>query len=169
MRNLTRGQAKWNCVAQQVMMMSLDRRRYADEKQKIYNIDSWAAYTTQRNRLLAKMRGLDNVVVLTGDEHQNFAGLLESEGKPVAVEFVSTSISSGGDGSDLRTGSDVMMKNSPELKFINDQRGYLLCEVTPDAWTTRFRVVDQVSTPGAPIRTRASITVPRGQPSLAIA
>lgn len=167
--NLTRAPARWNCVAQQVMMMALDRRRYADEKEKIYNIDSWAGYAVARRRLLAKMRGLDNVVVLTGDEHQNFAGLLESEGKPVAVEFVATSISSGGDGQDLRAGSDVMLRNNPELKFVNDQRGYLLCEVTPDAWTTRFRVMDRVSTPGGAISTRASITVPRGQPSLTIA
>ncbi|KFL45893.1 hypothetical protein IL54_1305 [Sphingobium sp. ba1] len=167
-QNLKRGQTQWNCVAQQVMMMSLDRRRYADETQKIYNIDTWAAYTAQRNRLLAKMRGLDNVVVLTGDEHQNFAGLLDNGDKAVAVEFVSTSISSGGDGSNLRTGSDVMLKNNAELKFINDQRGYLVCEVTPDAWTTQARVMDQVSMPGGAISTRATMTVPRGQPSLQI-
>ena len=167
-QNLKRGQTQWNCVAQQVMMMSLDRRRYADETQKIYNIDTWAAYTAQRNRLLAKMRGLDNVVVLTGDEHQNFAGLLDNGDKAVAVECVSTSISSGGDGSNLRTGSDVMLKNNAELKFINDQRGYLVCEVTPDAWTTQARVMDQVSMPGGAISTRATMTVPRGQPSLQI-
>ena len=71
-------------------------------------------------------------------------------------------------GSDLRTGSDMMLKNNPELKFINDQRGYLVCEVTPDAWTTKARVVDQVSTPGGAISTRATMTVPRGQPSLQI-
>jgi alkaline phosphatase D len=167
-RNMTRGQTKWNCLAQQVMMMSLDRRRYADERAKIYNIDSWAGYNVPRNRLLAKMRGLNNVVVLTGDEHQNFAGLLDNGDKTVAVEFVSTSISSGGNGSDQRTGSDVMFRNNPELKFINDQRGYLVCEVTPDAWTTKARVVDQVSTPGGTISTRATMTVPRGQPSLQI-
>ncbi len=167
-RNLTRGQTKWNCLAQQVMMMSLDRRRYPDEKDKIYNLDTWAAYTAQRGRVLAKMRGLDNVIVLTGDEHQNWAGLLEREGKPVAVEFVSTSISSGGDGSDVRAGSDVILRNNPQLKFINDQRGYLVCNVTPDAWMTHFRVMDQVSTPGGAISTRTTITVPRGQPSLQI-
>lgn len=166
--NLKRGQTKWNCLAQQVMMMSLDRRRYPDETAKIYNLDSWAGYSAQRHRLLGKMRGLDNVVVLTGDEHQNFAGLLDNGDRTVAVEFVSTSISSGGDGSDVRTGSDMIRKNSPELKFINDQRGYLVCEVTPDAWTTKARVMDQVSTPGGAISTRATMTVPRGQPSLQI-
>ncbi|WP_370308853.1 alkaline phosphatase D family protein [Sphingobium abikonense] len=168
-RNLTRGKTRWNCLAQQVMMMSLDRRRYADEKEPIYNMDTWAAYRVPRDRLLAKMRGLDNVVVLTGDEHQNYAGVLESNNKPVAVEFVSTSISSGGDGSDLRAGSDMMLRDNSQLKFINDQRGYLICDVTPDAWTTQFRVMDRVSTPGGDIATRASITVPYGQPSLTIA
>ena len=34
-------------------------------------------------RLLARMRGLGNVVVLTGDEHQNFAGLLNDGDRPV--------------------------------------------------------------------------------------
>jgi len=149
-------------------MMSLDRRRRADEPEKIYNIDTWAAYTAQRNRLLGTMRGLDNVVVLTGDEHQNFAGILTDRDKPVAVEFVATSISSGGDGSDLRAGSDILFRNNPELKFLNDQRGYMVCDVTPDAWTTHVRVMDQVSTPGGAIRTRASLTVPRGSPQLQI-
>lgn len=159
----------WHCVAQQIMMMSLDRRRYADEKDKIFNIDTWAAYSAQRGRLLGRIKAADNVVVLTGDEHQNFAGELNDGNRPVAVEFVSTSISSGGDGSNLRTGSDQMLRNNPELKFINDQRGYLVCEATPDAWTTRYRVVDQVSTPGGALSTRASLSVARGEPRLLMA
>ena len=87
----------------------------------------------------------------------------------MAVEFVSTSISSGGDGSDLRAGSDMLLRDNSQLKFINDQRGYLVCDVTPDAWTTQFRVMDRVSSAGGSIATRASITVPHGQPSLIIA
>ena len=167
-RNLARRDAKWNCLAQQVMMMSLDRRNSADAAEPIYNMDTWAGYKVQRQRLLGRMKGLDNVVVLTGDEHQNFAGLLHDGAKPVAVEFVSTSISSGGDGSDQRPGSDIILKNNPQLKFINDQRGYLTCEVTPDAWTTRAMVMDQVSAPGGQIRARATMTVPRGTPGLSI-
>lgn len=167
-RNLARRDAKWNCLAQQVMMMALDRRNSADAAEPIYNMDTWAGYKVQRQRLLGRMKGLDNVVVLTGDEHQNFAGLLDDGTKPVAVEFVSTSISSGGDGSDLRPGSDIILKNNPQLKFINDQRGYLTCEVTPDAWTTRAMVMDQVSAPGGQIHTRATMTVPRAAPGLSI-
>jgi alkaline phosphatase D len=167
-RNLSRAQARWSCVAQQVMMMSLDRRTDAGPA-PILNMDSWAGYEVPRRRLLARMRGLDNVVVLTGDEHQNFAGLLVDRDTPVAVELVATSISSGGDGSDKRRGSDVILRNNPELKFINDQRGYHVCEVTPEAWRTDVMVLDRVSVPGAPIVKRATATVPHGPPSLTIA
>jgi len=168
-KNMARKDARWNCVAQQVMMMTLDRRT-KDEPEKLLNLDSWAAYDVPRKRLLSRMKGLDNVVVLTGDEHQNFAGVLDDGDKPVAVEFVSTSISSGGDGQDLRSGSDRIMAENSQLKFINDQRGYLVCNVSPDAWTTDYMVMDQVTQPGSgTLSKRASITVARGTPALTIA
>jgi alkaline phosphatase D len=112
---------------------------------------------------------LGNAVVLTGDEHQNYAGELRTRGgagEAVAVEFVGTSISSGGDGADKRTGSDRIMAGNPFLKFINDRRGYLTCDVAPDRWTTDYRVVERVSLPDAPVATAATITVERGRPEL---
>jgi alkaline phosphatase D len=166
--NLARPQARWSCVAQQVMMMALDRRTDG-RGPPILNMDSWAGYEAPRRRLLARMRGLDNVVVLTGDEHQNFAGILTDGDRPVAVEFVATSISSGGDGSDLRRGSDRILAENPQLKFVNDQRGYLTCEVGPDEWRTNFMVLDRVSTPDGALRRRAAISVARGRPALTIA
>jgi alkaline phosphatase D len=69
-RNLSRNQARWNVLAQQIMMMSLDRRT-RDEPERFVNLDSWAGYEVPRQRLLARMRGLNDVVVLTGAEHQN--------------------------------------------------------------------------------------------------
>ena len=167
-RNLASRDARWNCLAQQVMMMSLDRRT-RDEPERILNLDSWAAYEAPRQRLLNRVRGLNNVVVLTGDEHQNFAGLLHDRDDPVAVEFVATSISSGGDGSDLRPGSDRILANNPQLKFINDQRGYLACEVNADEWRTHYMVVDRVSTPGGAISKRATVSVAHGTPALTVA
>ncbi len=167
-RNMTRDTARWNCVAQQVMMMSVDRRRRPEEPQRILNMDSWAAYEVPRRRLLARMRGLDNVVVLTGDEHQNFAGELHDGDRVVAAEFVATSISSGGDGSNLRPGSDVFLANNPQVKFINDQRGYVTCDVNAERWATQYKVVDSVSTRGAPISLRATASVAHGTPGLTI-
>jgi alkaline phosphatase D len=147
-------------------MMPLDRRLLQSQTQPIANLDSWAGYDAPRQRLARAMRrrngGRGNVVVLTGDEHQNHAGIIMDGDRPAAVEFVSTSIASGGDGSDLRPGSDVYLANNPALKFVNDQRGYLICDVTPDAWATQFMVMDRVSAPGGVARKRATATVARG-------
>ncbi|MBN8829117.1 MAG: alkaline phosphatase D family protein [Sphingomonadales bacterium] len=166
--NLGRKDATWSCLAQQVMMMPLDRRRFDDEKEKSLNMDSWAGYDAPRSRLMSRLAKIDNAIVLTGDEHQNFAGLLLDRDRPVAVECVITSISSGGDGQDLRPGSDRMLANNLQLKFINDQRGYGLCEVTPEAWKTHFMVLDKVTEPGLPIKRRATMTMPRGSATLSM-
>lgn len=168
-RNLAKGGATWNALAQQVTMMSLDRRRFADEKEKILNLDSWAGYEAPRERMLQRMAGLNNMVVLTGDEHQNFCGDLVYKDKIVGAEFVATSISSGGDGSDKRAGTDAWLARNPELKFANDQRGYVLCDVNRDAWQTHFMVVDKVSTPINILSKRATAVVERDRAGIKMA
>lgn len=167
-RNLQSRDARWNCLAQQVMMMSIDRRRRPDEApEKIMNMDTWASYEVPRQRLLNRLAGLENTIVLTGDEHQNWAGLLHDDrDRPSAVEFVATSISSGGNGQDLRPGSDVILAGNPQLKFLNDQRGYLTCDVTPQEWRTHFMVMDQVTQPDGNISKRATLGVPNGEVDL---
>ena len=80
-----------------------------------------------------------------------------------------TSISSGGDGSDVRPGTLETMDENPHVKFWNDQRGYVCCRLTPDAWQTDFRVLHYVKEPGAPIATRASLAVENGDPRVQMA
>ena len=162
--------ARWNGIAQQVMVMPLDRRT-DDEPAVIRNMDSWGSYNVPRERFLERFDGLGNVVVLTGDEHQNYAGELRTkggQGKKVAVECVSTSISSGGDGAEKRAGTDRIIAENPFLKWTNDQRGYVVCEVDPQRWQTQYRVVEKVSVPDAPIATAATATVEHGAPELTI-
>lgn len=160
--------AQWYGLAQQIMMMSLDRRRRREEPAKILNLDSWAGYEVARQRMLDRIAGLGNTIVLTGDEHQNFAGDLVHRDRVVGSEFVATSISSGGDGSDLRQGSDVFLSNNPEVKFLNDQRGYVTCEVSREAWRTHYMVMDRVSVPGGTISRRATAEVAHGTPGLRV-
>ncbi|MCC2977099.1 alkaline phosphatase D family protein [Sphingomonas sp. PL-96] len=167
--NLAQDAARWNAIAQQVMVMPLDRRT-GDEPQPIRNMDSWAAYDAPRERLLRRLKGR-NAVVLTGDEHQSFAGELRTRGgtgEVVAVEFVTTSITSGGDGADRRAGTDRILANNPFLKFTGDRRGYAICDVTSERWQTQARIVRSVSTPDAPVDTLATFTVPAGEPALSI-
>mgnify|MGYP000627992340 CR=1 FL=1 len=111
--------------------------------------------------MLSRFAGLENNIVLTGDEHQNFCGDLVRQDKVVGAEFVATSISSGGDGSDKRAGTDDWLARNPELRFANDQRGYLVCEVGREAWQTHFMVVDKVTTPVNSLSKRATGVVER--------
>ena len=167
---LARSGARWNLIAQQVMMMPLDRRG-GDEGPPLWNMDAWAGYPAARDRLLDHLRQADlrNVVVATGDEHQNYAGELRAggpEGPVQAVEFVATSISSGGDGADQNPGSQAILAHNPHLKFINSQRGYVLCEVGRNVWRTDFMVMDAVTRPDGTLRRRAGFAVERGAPGL---
>ncbi|HMP46904.1 MAG TPA: alkaline phosphatase D family protein, partial [Sphingopyxis sp.] len=168
-RNLAKGGATWNALAQQVTMMSLDRRRRPDEPEKIVNLDSWAGYEAPRERILSRLAGLKNCVVLTGDEHQNFCGDLVLRDKVVGAEIVATSLSSGGDGNDKRAGTDEWLKLNPELKFANDQRGYVVCEVDREAWQAHFMVVDKVTTPVNSLSKRATGVIENGVAGIGMA
>ena len=161
-RNLSRGGTQWNALAQQIMMMSLDRRRRPEEPTRVVNLDSWAGYEAPRQRMLSRMAGLGNVVVLTGDEHINVAGDLIYRDRVVGAEIVTTSISSGGDGSDRRADADQFLSRNPEVKFANDQRGYVVCDVNREAWRTHFQVVDRVTTPTSILSRRATAEIAHG-------
>jgi alkaline phosphatase D len=133
------------------------------------NVDSWAGYRVPRERLLRHIRDrrIANTVVLTGDEHQNYAGELyldgrNPEGAPIASEFVSTSISSGGDGQDARADQAEFLAANPQLKFRNSQRGYVVCDVTPERWQTEFKVLDQIRNRDGVLTRRAKFAVEAG-------
>ncbi|MCH4892123.1 alkaline phosphatase [Sphingomonas sp. SFZ2018-12] len=167
MDGLGKSDAQWQALAQQVMVMDLDRN---GEPGATYNLDSWGGYRIPRARLLKGIqdRRLDNVVVLTGDEHQNYAGELHLDGrnpgaKAIATEFVATSITSGGDGVDVRPDMVWVQANNPQLKFNNAQRGYMLCDVTRERWETKVRVMDRISDRNGEISTRATLVVPAGE------
>ena len=55
---------------------------------------------------------------------------------------------------------------NPFVKFFNAERGYVRCDITPQAWRTDYRTVPYVSRPGAPVETRASFVVESGRPKL---
>ena len=109
--------------------------------------------------MLRQLAGHDNVVVLTGDEHQNFAGELRtsgSTGNVVAVAFINTLISAGRDGAEKRVGADRILADNPFLRWSNDRSGYIVCEVTADAFTIRYWTVDRSRSPMPPSRPRPS-------------
>jgi len=160
--------ARWNVLANQVVIAQLSR---VMDGERTFSMDKWDGYVAARRRLLdvfATERP-SNPIVLSGDIHSNWVADLKMDfddpsSATVATEFVGTSISSGGDGSDGGRFIRAMQEEQPHIKFYNGQRGYLRCSVTPDRWTTDFRVVPYVSRPGAPVETRATFVVEDGRP-----
>lgn len=57
---------------------------------------------------------------------------------------------------------DVIVEN-PFVKFQNSQRGYVSCSVTPGTWHADYQVVDFVTKPDAPRKTRATFKVTGGR------
>jgi len=167
---LQRSQSRWQVLAQQVMMMDLDRQPGEGE---LANPDSWAGYRVPRQRVLEAIRDLKpgSAIVLTGDEHKHYAGELHLDGKnpgrtPIATEFVATSISSSGDGIDEDPNAAAVQRENPQLKFHNAQRGYLLCDVSHERWLADLVVLDKVSERGGTARSRKKFAVEPGRPGL---
>ena len=52
------------------------------------------------------------------------------------------------------------------MKFHNEERGYVRCEVTSKRWRTDFRTVPYVTRRGAALTTRATFVVEAGRPQL---
>jgi alkaline phosphatase D len=166
---LAGSQARWNILAQQVMLMQHDRVAKSDVAG--YSMDKWDGAVAARDRLLGFVQenSVPNLVVLTGDVHEHMAGELKADfNEPTSAtlghEFVATSITSSGDGMDKPEAWDKTMSKNPHMALLNDQRGYAICDVTPELWTTHHRVVDYVSEPDAAIKTRQSLGIESGKP-----
>lgn len=169
--NFKNSEARWNVLAQQVIVMRNDRN--PDPAISAPSMDKWDGAVAARDRLFAAITesGLSNPVVLTGDIHNNWAGEMKADfdqpsSPTLGVEFVATSISSGGDGADATPDTPALLSQNPHIKFFNNQRGYVRHVVTPDRWQADFQVLDRVSTRGEPARTRQSFVVESGQPVL---
>jgi alkaline phosphatase D len=166
--NLKSSKARWNIIAQQVMVAQRDR---AEGEAVRLHMDKWDGYVATRNKLFncIKEKGINNLVILTGDQHSNWVNDLKEDfnnpnSKILATEIVGTSISSGGNGSDFPTAGKVALSENPHIKFMNAQRGYVRCNLTKERWQTDFRIVPFIDKQGAPISTRASFVVEKGKP-----
>jgi alkaline phosphatase D len=159
--------ARWNVLAQQVMMARVDR---VPGDIVAYSMDQWPGYEANRQRVLkffAESK-VSNPVVIAGDIHSNWVNNLQvnsadTKSPVVATEFVGTSITSGGDGKQTRLDTPGVLAENPFVKFYNAERGYVSCEVTPKEWRSDYRVVEYVTRPGAPLITRKSFVVENGR------
>jgi alkaline phosphatase D len=166
---LSAADARWTVIAQQVMVARM--RGTNDEGDETWSMDKWDGYPLERQAMLDALSasGTPNPVVLTGDIHSNWVTDLKLDfddpsSATVASEFVCTSLSSGGDGQDMTGRGAASLAANEHIKFYNSQRGYVTATVTPQLWTSEYKIVPFVTRPGAPLETRATFVVEDGRP-----
>jgi alkaline phosphatase D len=176
-QSLASGQATWQVLAQQVLFSRMDWRSFAwadTHERGATNMDAWDGAVAGRDRVLGILKEAKtaNTIVLTGDAHMSFAFEIKADWNDPAspclgAEFLSTSISSNGDGSERLDNDAALRSDNPHLKFAGNERGYNRHIVTPKRWQADFRAVAKISTAGAPVVTRKSLVVEAGKPGLA--
>ena len=163
--------ARWTVLGQQVMVMRCDRD--PDPQVLALSMDKWDGAVAARDRLFAAVEDarLANLVVLTGDVHNNWAGELKKQfddpnSATLGIEFVATSIASGGDGFDTNDTFKTLLTQNPHIKFFNNQRGYVRHVVTPNRWQADFQVLEKVSVRDGQVSTRKSCVIEHGKNGL---
>ncbi|MEU7030564.1 alkaline phosphatase D family protein [Streptomyces sp. NPDC046275] len=162
--------ATWNVVPQQVVFS--ERRNVPTPAYKL-SMDSWDGYPASRQRILdgAAAAGVENLMVLTGDVHVAYGldikeDFRDPSSRTVGTELVTTSVSSGKNGSERPANYDNLTRANPHLRFYDGRRGYLAVTLGADSARADFRTVSAVTTPGAPISTAASFVTEAGRPGL---
>ncbi|WP_256862778.1 alkaline phosphatase [Microbispora sp. GKU 823] len=166
---LRTSEATWDLIGQQVFLMEMD---WTTGEGKGYSNEGWDGYVASRNRLAAAIAdNRRNGVVLTGDVHSHWAGEIkrdyqDPESPSVAVELVTTSVTSAGDGMDEYPNTKQLLAENPHVKFFNGRRGYVRARLTQDEMQVDFRSLSRVTEPYAPAYTSGSFAIERGDPRL---
>jgi alkaline phosphatase D len=81
----------------------------------------------------------------------------------IGVEFTNSSVTSGGDGSDVQPSWETMRGSNPHITYHGNKRGYIACTATATSLKADFRVVDRVTVPDQPARTARAMVVEAGR------
>ncbi|MFD0661831.1 alkaline phosphatase D family protein [Thermocatellispora tengchongensis] len=161
--------ATWDLLGQQVFLMEMD---WTNGAGKGYSNEGWDGYVASRNRLTAALDTYKrNGVVLTGDVHSHWAGEVkrdfqDPESEPVAVELVTTSVTSAGNGLDEYPNTGILLQENPHVKFFNGRRGYVRARISQKEMRVDFRSLPRVTEPYAAAYTSGSFVIEPGAPRL---
>ncbi|MBC2867385.1 alkaline phosphatase D family protein [Streptomyces mexicanus] len=165
-----RSDALWNVVPQQV---TFARRYNSTTLPSKVSMDSWDGYPASRERVLAgaQAAGVENLMVLTGDVHVHYGFDIKRDfddprSKTLGTEIVTSSITSGGDGSAKPSNWNTLMTANPHLKFFNGLRGYATVSLERRLARAEFKTVSHVTSQGAPLTTAGSFVTEVGEQGL---
>ena len=167
--NLAGARARWTILGQQVPTFARDMASVNPAAR--YSTDKWDGYAASRDRLFAHMKsaGTPNPIVLSGDVHTHWCADLKLDFKnpasdTIGVEFTNSSVTSGGDGTDVQPTWDQMRRDNPHITYHSNKRGYVACTATQKTMQADFRIVDRVTVANLPAKTATSMIVQSGRP-----
>ena len=167
--SLNKSPATWNVLAQQVLMAEVNWS--ANPGLVLENMDKWDGYHAARTRLyrFLQERRPSNPVVISGDIHSSWVNDLKPDSfnpkaDVLAPEFAGTSISSGGDRPNKHGDPHQWLPHNPQVQYFNDQRGYVMCDVSQKSFEVSYRLLDYVTRLGSPVKTDATFVVENGRP-----
>ncbi|WP_240653089.1 alkaline phosphatase D family protein [Sphingomonas crocodyli] len=114
-----------------------------------FNLDAWDGYPAARERLYASFRKAESrPIVLSGDSHAFWVNdLQDAEGRLVAAEFGTSSITSPSQGDmlpQLPLGQ-MLMQSSPEVAFCDQKaKGYIVLTLTHDRASADYVAVSTI-------------------------
>ncbi|WP_374372054.1 alkaline phosphatase [Dongia sp.] len=164
--NLTHSPARWNILAQNVIMAPLGSR---DLNGRVTAwTDAWDGYPMARDRLLSTMHDqtVRNPVVFSGDIHSFWHNDLRrsdssKSDETIATEFVVSSVTSDGPPQDQL--QDQVARH-PHIHFAESRhRGYALVEIAGDRMLTHFRTIGDVTDDATHRNTLASFAIEDGR------
>jgi alkaline phosphatase D len=168
-QNVAEARSTWTVIGQQVPSFARDMQKVNPSAR--FSMDKWDGYVGSRNRLYARLKDTraPNPIVLSGDVHQHYASDLKldftnPDSETVGAEFTNTSITSGGDGTDVAPAWEVAKADNPHVKYHSARRGYIACTATPTAMRADFKIVEKVTAPDQPVRLGGSVIVESGRP-----
>jgi alkaline phosphatase D len=165
-RSLTASPARWNLLAQDVLMAQMQGTR-PDGSRGVWT-EAWDGYPAARRRLLTHLRDakVANPVVIGGDNHAFWANDLKPDfddamAPAVATELIGGSITSHGP--DYEATMRIVRQN-PHVRFFDSRRrGYAIADLTPDRMETTFKVVTDATDPTSPKETLARFVTLTGK------
>ncbi|MCY1011777.1 alkaline phosphatase D family protein [Nannocystis pusilla] len=161
---LSASPAIWKLIAQQIVFSKVDFSGL------LINWDQWDGYPKARQRMLDFIAGeqLENVVILAGDLHVGgmadvnaVAG--DTNTPVVAVEIVTTSITSSSETDVPPETIEQLVATIPQIKYFNaHSRGYVKVELSRTELRAKFRIVDTIEAETAAVETEAELSVLAG-------
>ena len=161
----------WVRDASERLQTALLKLKLMDEDGEGPDEDQWDGYPAERAKLLAELRRLDDVVVLSGDIHVSAAAQLHDDEGPVAIELTTTSLTSQNLDEKLKVDQRDEEILASEREFLAaldhfhwvemSSHGYVVVDVDRDRLRAAWHLVDGVleRLPGE--RLAAAFEIPR--------